>query len=128
MSKRKIGTLLAGIGIGIGLGMLLSPKSGKENRAELKKITDDTIDMVKDIDLEKIKNNLLKDYDKLVSELKNMDREEAIAFAKEKGSKIASTAADLIKKAKKKSKPIIENAAKDIKKKTVQLLKSIESE
>ena len=40
MSKRGLGKLLAGLGLGVGVGMLVSPKSGKENREELKKIFD----------------------------------------------------------------------------------------
>ena len=48
--KRGTGKFLLGAGIGIGLGMLLSKKSGEENRKELKKKIDDLIAKAKEVD------------------------------------------------------------------------------
>lgn len=126
MSKKGgFGKLLAGIGIGVGLGMLFSPKSGKENREDLKNQTKKLVNKVKEIDLEEVKENLVKEYEKLVEELKDMDMEKAKKIAVREGNKIMQKASDLIKAAEEKSKPAISKAAGEVKTKVATLLKNM---
>ena len=122
MGKKKLGTLLAGVGIGVGLGMLFSPKSGKENREDLKNASKKAVQKIKDIDLNEVKDNLIKDYNKLVKEVKTMDKEKALKYAKAKGKEISEKATELITLAKEKSEPVIADATKDLKKKLSEFL------
>lgn len=123
MSKRKIGTLLAGIGIGVGLGILFAPKSGEETRKELKEKMDDLIQKLKDIDYSEVRDNLIQKVKDIREELKDLDREKAIEIAKIKAEQIRNKVEELYKEAVKRGKPVVEKAAKDVKEKTVEVLK-----
>ena len=124
MSKKGFGKLLAGLGIGFSLGMLVSPKSGKENREALKKGAKKVADKVKNIDLDELKETLVNEYDKLVEQLKDMDMEKAKKIAAKKGRELTDKANELIELAKEKSAPVVEKAAKQVKKNLADLLAS----
>lgn len=115
MRKSGLGTLLLGIGIGLGIGYLTSPKSGAENREDLKNACKDGIDKIKNIDLNAEKDKLIESFNNLKEELKDMDSEKALAFAKKKGKEIQNKANELIDAAKEKSQPVVEKAAKTVK-------------
>lgn len=122
MKKGKIGALIAGIGIGAAAGMLLAPKSGEETRKDIKNQAKKLGNKVKDIDLNEVKENLVRDFDKFKNEMKDMDKEKAMKLAKEQGTKLLNSCEDLINAAKEKSVPMIEKTAKDIKKKLSEML------
>lgn len=122
MKKGKIGALIAGIGIGAAAGMLLAPKSGEETRKDIKNQAKKLGKKVKDIDLNEVKENLVRDFDKFKNEMKDMDKEKAMKLAKEQGTKLLNSCEDLINAAKEKSVPMIEKTAKDIKKKLSEML------
>lgn len=124
MSKKGFGKLLAGLGIGFSLGMLVSPASGKENREALKKGAKKVADKVKNIDLDELKETLVNEYDKLVEQLKDMDMEKAKKIAAKKGRELTDKANELIELAKEKSAPVVEKAAKQVKKNLANLLAS----
>ena len=124
MSKKGFGKLLAGLGIGFSLGMLVSPASGKENREALKKGAKKVADNVKNIDLDELKETLVNEYDKLVEQLKDMDMEKAKKIAAKKGRELTDKANELIELAKEKSAPVVEKAAKQVKKNLADLLSS----
>lgn len=119
MSKKGgTGKFLVGAAIGAGLGLLFAPKTGEETRKQLKAKLDDLYDKVKDIDADDIKNKI----DELKSELMDLDGEEVLAIAKLKAQEIKKKSEDLVKLAVKKAEPVLEQAAKDIKAKTVIVL------
>lgn len=122
MKKSKIGALIAGIGIGAAAGMLLAPKSGEETRKDIKDKAKKATKKVKDIDLNQLKDDLVKEFDKFKNEIKDMDKEKAMKLAKDKGTILLNSCENLINEAKEKSSPMIEKTAKDIKKKLSEIL------
>ena len=122
MKKSKLGALIAGIGIGAAAGMLLAPKSGEETRKDIQKKAKQIGKKVKDIDLNQVKEDLVKEFDKFKNEMKDMDKDKAMKLAKEQGTKLLAKCEDLITMAKEKSAPMIEKTGKDIKKKLSEML------
>lgn len=122
MKKSKLGALVAGIGIGAAAGLLLAPKSGEETRKDIQKKAKQIGKKVKDIDLNQVKEDLVKEFDKFKNEMKDMDKDKAMKLAKEQGTKLLDKCEDLITMAKEKSAPMIEKTGKDIKKKLSEML------
>ncbi len=122
MKKSKLGALVAGIGIGAAAGLLLAPKSGEETRKDIQKKAKQIGKKVKDIDLNQVKEDLVKEFDKFKNEMKDMDKDKAMKLAKEQGTKLLAKCEDLINMAKEKSAPMIEKTGKDIKKKLSEML------
>ena len=122
MKKSKLGALVAGIGIGAAAGLLLAPKSGEETRKDIQKKAKQIGKKVKDIDLNQVKEDLVKEFDKFKNEMKDMDKDTAMKLAKEQGTKLLAKCEDLITMAKEKSAPMIEKTGKDIKKKLSEML------
>ena len=122
MKKSKLGALVAGIGIGAAAGLLLAPKSGEETRKDIQKKAKQIGKKVKDIDLNQVKEDLVKEFDKFKNEMKDMDKDKAMKLAKEQGTKLLAKCEDLINMAKEKSAPMIEKTGKHIKKKLSEML------
>lgn len=122
MKKSKLGALVAGIGIGAAAGLLLAPKSGEETRKDIRKKAKQIGKKVKDIDLNQVKEDLVKEFDKFKNEMKDMDKDKAMKLAKEQGTKLLAKCENLINMAKEKSAPMIEKTGKDIKKKLSEML------
>jgi len=128
MSKRNgcgFGTFLTGALIGAGLGILFAPKEGSKTREDLKKKINELVDQVKAIDYEEVKENLLQKVDELKEELKDLDKEKAIEIAKVKAGQIKKKAEELIETAKEKGTPVVEKAAREVKEKTILVLKEV---
>jgi len=116
------GKLVIGAGIGAALGLLFAPKSGEETRKDLKKKADEITKKIKDIDLNELKDELSDDFRNLKEEVKNLDMDQAKIIAKDKGEELLGRIQELIGMAKEKGTPIVENAAKDLKKKVSEFL------
>lgn len=127
MSKKKsgLGKFLLGAGIGVGLGILFAPKSGKETRRDLKNKMDDLLEKAKNIDIQEVKMAIETKVKEIKEDLKNLDKETAVEAIKEQAKKIKKKADELVDYAVKKGTPVIENAAKEVKKSTVKALESI---
>lgn len=125
MSKRGLAKLLAGLGLGVGVGMLVSPKSGKENREELKKIFDELVDKVKAMDPEDVKDQVVTKVDELKKELSELDKEKVMSIAKKKGNQLKKKADELVEYAKEKGTPVIEGIAEDAREKTIAVVKDV---
>lgn len=123
--KRGFGSLLAGIGIGVGLGFLFAPQSGEQTRKDLKKKMDELVNYLKGLDYNEVKDNLIEKVENLKSELEDLDKEKVLEIAKVKAEEIKAKAEDLYNSAVAQGKPVIEKAAKEIKTKTVVVLKGI---
>lgn len=123
--KRGTGKFLLGAGIGIGIGMLLSKKSGEENRKALKKKIDELVDKVKNIDSEEVKNNIEKKINEIVSELKDLDKEKAIKIAKKKAEQIKIKSEELVEYAMDKGPVVLEKSAAKVREKAILVTKDI---
>ena len=122
MSRGGIGKFLLGLGIGVGIGMLVTPNTGEENRRIVKEKAGEAIDKIKNVDLNEVKDNLVKSYENLKKELKDMDAEKAKKIATKKINELTTKANELLAAAKEKADPVIEEETKKIKKNLSNLL------
>ena len=127
MSKRGGGLfkLLAGIGIGVGAGMLLSPKTGEENRKDLSKKLNELLDKAKEIDVNEVADDIKAKVEDLKKELEDLDKEKALDIAKEKGEELKVKANELLALAKEKGTPMVEKAAAEVKDKAIVVTKDV---
>ncbi len=130
--KSGFGKFLLGASVGAGLGMLLTKKSGKENREALKKKIDELCTKVKDIDSEEVKENIKNKVDSLMTEISELDKEKVIKIAKKKSEEIKNKAEDLVEYVIEKGTPVLEKSASLVKEKAIivtkEILKKLEQE
>ena len=125
MAKGGLKDVLLGVGVGVCIGALLTPRTGEENRKLLKEKAQGVIKKAKNIDYEALKEKLYDDFYNLKDELANMDKEKAIALAKEKGAEIEAKADKIIASAIENGKPKVEKALVELKKKVAVVLKDL---
>ena len=125
MAKGGLKDVLLGGGVGVCIGALLTPRTGEENRKLLKEKAQGAIKKVKSIDYEALKEKLYDDFYNLKDEIANMDRDKAIALAKEKGAEIEAKADKIIASAIENGKPKVEKALVELKKKVAVVLKDL---
>ena len=116
MSKKgKTFSFLGGALVGLGLGFLFAPKSGSETRKELANQISNLWDKVRKLDANEIKENISNKLNEIEAELRSLDKEKVLSIAKEKCDLLKVKAEELVEMAKKASQPVIENAAKTVK-------------
>lgn len=120
-----LGSVLAGIGLGVGLGVLFAPQSGEKTRKDLKNKMDELIAYLKGLDYNEVKDNLIDKVENLKKELEDLDKEKVLEIAKRKAEDIKTKAEELYEAAIEQGKPVVEKAAKEIKNKTVVVLKGM---
>lgn len=127
MTKKKsgLGKFLAGIGLGAGLGIIFAPKSGKETREDLKKMLDDFVREVKNIDINEVKDEFLKKVEEIKTEIEDLDKEKVANIAKEKGELLKQKANELVELAKEKGTPVLEGVANDVRVKAIDVTKDV---
>lgn len=125
MAKGGLKDVLLGVGVGVCIGALLTPRTGEENRKLLKEKAQGAIKKVKNIDYEALKEKLYDDFYNLKGQLEGMDKEKAIALAKEKGAEIEAKADKIIASAIENGKPKVEKALVELKKKVAVVLKDL---
>lgn len=119
------GKFIAGAAIGATLGILFAPKKGSETRKELADKMKELVNKAKEIDMEEVKVNISLKIEEIKAELKDLDKEKAIAIAKEKGAQIKEKATELVAYAKEKGTPVLEKAASEVRDKAIIVVKEV---
>jgi gas vesicle protein len=126
MSKKKgLGTLVTGAALGAGLGMLFAPKKGSDTRSELKGKIEDMLSKVKNMDKEEVKTTIETKIDEIKTDLADLDKEKVLKVAKKKAKDIEKKTEELVDYAIEKGTPILEGAATAIREKAVVVTKEV---
>ena len=128
MSKKKkhgFGKFALGTLVGVGVGMLLSNKTGKENRAALKVRLEYLKEQVGKIDKEEVKRNFQDRILELQDDFEDLDREKVAVVAKKYATNIKNKTDELVSLAIEKGTPIIRDAADQVREKAVVVAKDV---
>ena len=126
MSKKGFGKFLGGVALGAGLGLLFAPDKGENTRKVLAKKIEELLNKVKEIDAEEVKDELLYKAETLQAELASLDKEKAKEIALKKATDIKEKAEELYKYAIEKGTPVVENAADEVRKQALKVVKEIQ--
>lgn len=122
---RDIGNLLLGGAIGAGIALLFAPKKGSELREDLKNKLQELTNKVKEVDKEEVKENLEKKIAEIKAELKDLDKEKVKSIAQKKADDLKKKTEELVQYAKDKGTPVLEKAAKDVKRQAANVCKEV---
>ena len=128
MKKKTAAALLGGAAIGAGLGILFAPKSGKETRADLKEKLDELIKQAKEVDMDDVKEYVVRKSEEIEAALKDLDKEKVLKIAqkaKKKAKAIQQSAKDLVDYVKAKGEPMLEEAATAVREKAIEVTKGV---
>lgn len=128
MGKKKkggFGKFALGTLVGVGVGMLLTKKTGKENRAALKERFEYLKEQVNKIDKEEVKRNFQDKILELQDDFEDLDREKAVSVAKKYATNIKNKTEELVSLAIEKGTPIVRDAADQVKDKAIVVAKDV---
>ena len=119
MSKKGNGKFIIGGIIGAAIALLFAPTKGSETRKALKIKFDELVASLKEIDVEEVRDSFETKIDEIKVELKDLDQEKVMTIAKEKAKIAKDKAEELLKLAKEKGTPILQDAAKSVLEKVI---------
>ena len=126
MSKKgDFGKFLLGGLIGVGIGALLSPKSGKENRAALVKQLNNLKAKVSEIDTKEVKKNFEDKIYEIQDALEDLDKEKVYDIAQKQAKNVKKKADELYALAKEKGTPYVKDAAEKVREKAIDVTKDV---
>ncbi len=125
--KSGWGKFALGAAVGGALGVLFAPKKGSETRKELKVKLDELVEKVKGLDADEVKEEIEAKITEIKDGLKDLDKEKVMEVAKDKALALKVKAEELVELAKEKGTPVLEKATKEVKAKTLEVVKEIEN-
>lgn len=126
MSKKSgLGKFVLGAGLGAAISLLFAPKKGTELRKDLKCKLDEFMGNVDKLTVEDIKKEFNSKVEDIKKELEDLDKEKVLKTAKKKGDELKAKADELVGLAKEKGNTVLEEIAKDLKAKTVEVAKEV---
>lgn len=125
MKKNNMGKFFLGALVGTGLGMLLTPKTGKENRETLIKKGQELIEKAKTIDSKEVAINFEEKINKIIDDLSDLDKEKTKKIAVAKAKEIQDKASELVEYAIEKGTPTLEKGASALRQKAIKVTKEI---
>lgn len=105
------GKFLGGLVVGASLVYLFSPKSGKENREDLKNKYNELKDYVSKLDMDEVKEELQNKLEELRKDIESLDKETVLRRAKKLAEDVQEKATELYEYACKKASPVVEKYA-----------------
>ncbi len=126
MSKKgDFGKFLLGGLIGVGIGALLSPKSGKENRAALVQQLNNLKAKVSEIDTKEVKKNFEDKIYEIQDALEDLDKEKVYDIAQKQAKNVKKKADELYELAKEKGTPYVKDASEKVREKAIAVTKDV---
>ncbi len=123
--KGDFGKFLLGGLIGVGVGALLSPRSGKENRAALVKQLNVLKTKVSEIDAKEVKKNFEDKIYEIQDALEDLDKEKVYDIAQKQAKNVKKKADELYELAKEKGTPYIKDASEKVREKAIEVTKEV---
>lgn len=122
---KGVGKFLLGAGIGASIALLFAPKKGSELREDLKNKITDLINKAKEIDAEDVKENLENKLEQIKKEIEDLDKEKVKKIAEKKAKQLKAKTEELVEYAKEKGTPVLEKAAKEVKKQAANVCREV---
>ena len=123
--KGGLGKFLTGALFGAGIGLLVSKKTGEENRADLKVKLDELKNKVSEIDTADVKKAFDKKVKEVSKELESLDKEKAYDIAEKQAKVVKTKLEELAALAKEKGTPVLKDASKAVREQAILFTKDI---
>ena len=124
MSK-GFGKFAIGAGIGAAITALFTTEKGKVYKEKITDFIDDAIAKLKEVDPSDVKDVVEAKIKEIKEDLKDLDAEKAKDIASEKAAVIEEKTKELVKYAKEKGTPVLQEMTENLRKEAIKATKKI---